>query len=400
MQDTPEVAIIGAGPIGSLIAEKLSKHGIYPIVFEEHKTIGQPDHCAGLVNKHNLEKLYTYPQKVVLNKIKGAIIRFGNNNFTLYRKKNEAVVINRSSFDYEIANNALKKGAVIKYNTRVRSYKYDGNQLKIFLNNTNTPITSSFLVNAAGVQGLLSKKLNKIKSYHGLKYAVQYEVENVKDIEKEFVELYFDNNLTPGFFSWIIPMNESEVRIGLASNDNLGRTRLNWFMGKKNFNKHRFKHAKILRIKAGIVLTGGPIKKTYARRVLFVGDAAGQVKPTTGGGIITGGICAKIAAQVIKQMLMNENSSTSESDYQKRWRSILGREFTYMKYARNVLDGITNADLIKLFTFIKEEWIAKGVSSIADMDFQAKSISTLLFNKKIIRLIPIILKGLINSFIN
>jgi digeranylgeranylglycerophospholipid reductase len=399
MPEEKKVLIIGAGPIGCLLGEKLSSQNIPVTIFEENKNIGKPDHCAGLVNIKNINKIYNFSNKVILNKINGAIIRFGNESVELYRNKEEAIVLDRINFDKNIAENARKKGVEIRLERKVVNFKRENSKFNIIFNNSNKDQKSDYIINAAGVKGLLSKNFGC--NYKGLKFALQYEMSNVRDISDNFVELYFNNDLTPGFFSWIIPINGDKVRVGLATTGSNIKSRLDFFINKISFNKDRFKKAQIIHLKPGVVITGGPIYRVYKDNQIAVGDAAGHVKPTTGGGLITGGLCAGVAANIINDMIVhNINSPNLSLRFNSEIKNILGKEFTYMSYVRRILDNINNKYLIKLFNFLKEKQIIKKIINFGDMDLQSKFIISLLKDKRIIKLLPVAMKGLIRSFID
>jgi digeranylgeranylglycerophospholipid reductase len=93
-----------------------------------------------------------------------------------------------------------------------------------------------------------------------------------------------------------------------------------------------------------------PLPKTYADRVLVVGEAAGQVKPTTGGGIYYGLLCADIAAEVLHQAFVaGDFSAAILSAYEKKWRARLNRELTIGYWARTLLSRLSNNHIDRLF---------------------------------------------------
>ncbi|MHA1835930.1 MAG: hypothetical protein ACTSYQ_03260, partial [Candidatus Odinarchaeia archaeon] len=210
MKTGKTITVIGAGPTGSLLSSKLAENNFNIITIEEHRRVGQPDHCAGLVSS-KIKKIYKIKQKMLLNKIKGAIVRFGEDSFRLYRKKDEAYVLNRMLFDEYQADYASKKGAEIILGAKITHIKKTNTGFKIYTRPTLKIEKSEIVVNAGGVKGLL--KFNNSEPYSGLRPALQYEKTKIQNIEKDFVELYFNSHLTPGFFSWIIPLDEETARV-------------------------------------------------------------------------------------------------------------------------------------------------------------------------------------------
>ncbi|MBN2599831.1 MAG: FAD-dependent oxidoreductase, partial [Candidatus Thermoplasmatota archaeon] len=114
-----EIAVVGGGPVGCFVAEQLARQGRQVVVFEEHPTIGEPVHCAGLISQRVLDIIRCPQDEVVQNRIYGAIIHSpagegGEGNLlTIGDDKVHAVVINRQKFDRYIAHNAQKAGTTL-----------------------------------------------------------------------------------------------------------------------------------------------------------------------------------------------------------------------------------------------------------------------------------------------
>ncbi len=393
---TASIYIIGGGPAGCLLASKLASNNVNVTVFEEHPEIGLPDHCAGLVNCKNLQKFFNPPKKIIKNIVKGAVIRYNHGVIYLSRNIDEAYVIDRPGLDQYLALKAQEKGAAIRVNQKIVGLKRVNGMFKLISATGEAFNEASVIVNAAGVKGLFSKTINPIASkYLNATPAIQYEMYNVKDISKDHVELYFNNDLTPGFFSWIIPLNEETVRVGVGARASSLQDRIQYFIRKIDFNAYRFRNSKLQAVKKGLILTGGPVNKTYWDGGILLGDAAAQVKPTTGGGLILAGLCANIAARILIKAAETRNFSSSFlSKYQASWRSILSAELTYMKYVRYLLDGLDNTHLTMFFEKIKDSNIVEAIISEGDMDFQAKTVKSVMKKPMFIRLIPLTLLGL------
>ncbi|MHA2059872.1 MAG: hypothetical protein ACW976_03750, partial [Candidatus Ranarchaeia archaeon] len=124
------------------------------------------------------------------------------------------------------------------------------------------------------------------------------------------------------------------------------------------------------------VLTCGPVSRTVVPYALSVGDSAGQVKQTTGGGVVMGGLCAQIAGETLAKNLKVETKALSDlSSYEKNWRALLKDEFKSMQFARWVSNSLSDKALANLFSALRryeEEITEKG-----DMDFQSGIIKAL-----------------------
>ena len=105
----------------------------------------------------------------------------------------------------------------------------------------------------------------------------------------------------------------------------------------------------------------GPIEKFIDGKTVIVGDAAGQAKPTTAGGIYTSGMGGVYAGQAISKFLKT-NEISDLQDYQKKWKERFGKEFEKQLFARKILERLNNQTINKLFESITPE-ITKSIRS-------------------------------------
>jgi len=125
----------------------------------------------------------------------------------------------------------------------------------------------------------------------------------------------------------------------------------------------------------GRIPIAGPIKKTYMDNFLVVGDAAGQIKPTTGGGVVVGGLCAQLAGRTAaKSIQVGQHGAKLLGEYQRRWKSLLGNEFLAMKWFRSFFNALEDQDIDKLVQKISARPIVSLIEEVADMDLQARAI--------------------------
>jgi flavin-dependent dehydrogenase len=108
---------------------------------------------------------------------------------------------------------------------------------------------------------------------------------------------------------------------------------------------------------------------------MVVGDAAGHVKPTTGGGVVMGGLCSRIAGEVAIKALEEEDCSKSVlRPYEAGWRGEYGSEFRSMLALRNLMNSISDARFNRLFEAFKESGLQNVVDDLVhegDIDMQA-----------------------------
>jgi digeranylgeranylglycerophospholipid reductase len=378
---TPEAVIIGGGPVGSYAALNLAKLGVKVTVFEEHSEIGLPSHCAGHLSIRSLRSmgLYPLPNGIVENTFDTAnFYSPTGTKFSLHLSQPVTTTLNRALFDQYLAKRGKAAGAQFILNARVQSLiKADGfvKGIKVQRNGQKEEeVHSKITLDAEGISSRLLRKadLNALKP-KGLIYAVEAEIENVKDTELNAVEVYFGKSYAPGFYGWLIPKLDGTAKVGLATNYGNPNEFLRRLMSKHPVASKQLGGAKITKISYHAITLSGPIEKTYANGFLAVGDCASQVKPTTGGGVIFGLTCAKIAAQSAQEALEKDDvSSDFLQIYQKRCANLLHFDFSVMLRLRRFLDSLSDQKVDEMLRFCGKLGVDKALSDVDEIDFQGK----------------------------
>jgi len=209
----------------------------------------------------------------------------------------------------------------------------------------------------------------------------QYEVA-LSDLDPELVDVYFGRVVAPGFFAWVVPLDGERARVGLACNVGSPRRLLDAFMAE-HLGKHR-----VLLWSSRPILLGGPIARTYAPRLVVVGDAAGQVKPTTGGGIVTGGSCGLIAGRTMAEAVVESDfSGKLLSRYERGWRRMWGRELRNQGLARYAANILSDETVDELFKVVVEVGLTEEIEASGDIDFQSHVIRMLLRKPSVYRVL-------------
>jgi geranylgeranyl reductase family protein len=368
-----DVVVAGGSIAGLLCAREIARNKNSVLVIEEDYEIGTPEHCGGLVSTKGLEKLGIIPfSKTFDHLIESATIYSPNGkSFSINSKQQKVAEISRRELDKQIAHQAQKNGAVIRVRTSFQEKTKDG------VRTNEEEIKCKIFVDARGVSSLIQK------DRAGMLSSAQYEI-YADWIKKGRVEVFFDQEKYPGFFAWIIPSGEGKGKVGVAGKGiNVSET-LEKFLEKQG------KYSSIRKIFAPIWIKG-PIKKFVDGNTIIVGDAAGQAKPTTSGGIYTSGMGGVLAGKAISQFLKSGNQLDLE-EYQKQWKSQFGEEFEKQLLARKILERIDNETINKLFDSITPE-ITKEISEKEDFDFHTGSIVKLLGLKGSVKTAQIIIGG-------
>ena len=368
-----DVAIAGGSVAGLLCAREISSSGFSVVVLEEDYEVGSPEHCGGLVSLSGLEELGIIPHgKIFDHFIESAkVISSDGSSFEINSKKQNIIEISRRELDKQIAFQAQKNGTTIRVKTSFQELTETG----IRTNEGN--IDCRIFVDARGVSSLVQRDRTGILS------SAQYEI-YADWIKKSKVEVIVDQEKYPGFFAWIIPSNEGKGKVGLAGKGiNVSNT-------LEKFLEKRGNYSIIRKIFAPIWIKG-PIENFVKERTVIVGDAAGQAKPTTAGGIFTSGMGGVYAGHSISKFLKSGDFKDLE-EYQKRWTERFGKEFEKQKLARTILERLDNNSINKLMHSIKPE-ILKEISEKDDFDFHAGSIVKLLGLKESLRTAQFLIQG-------
>ena len=355
-----DVAIIGGGPGGLSAARSLAANGRSVTVFEEHERIGTPVHCTGVLAEDVIASM-DLPARAVLNAL--STVRFvapAGHSFDYTTTTTEAVVIDREVFDSALAQRAIGAGATIVHGRRVIAIDVDAGGVIVTLADDEV-VRARAVVLACGANYAFQKRLGLGIPGTFLQSA-QLELPAARLGD---VEIHFGSETAPKGFAWAVPVRRASgtfARIGVMSEADAGvyfsrmldRVRERWGIAATGAAPRRR------------MLPLGSVKRTYAERVLAVGDAAGLVKPTTGGGIYYSVVSGEIAGEVLSSRLAaNDLSAAALRQYEERWRSRFQSEFTAQHALRFVAQRMRDADIDALFTLAATDGILPLVRETA-----------------------------------
>ena len=351
-----DIIIIGAGPIGCRVGELTAKKGFKVLILEEHPEIGKPIQCAGLVS-HRIFELSGASDNIIINITKKARFYSSNGKFIELKSKKPVYAIDREKFDKELSVNATNAGAEIRRFTKFEDYKKNKNSIKI--KTSEGTFESKILIGADGPNSTVART-SKLKLPKNILAAVQSTIKS--EFEVDTVELWFDSKISPDFFGWVIPENEKWARVGLASNKNA----LDYF---KNFLRIRFNQDVKYKDSLAGLIRYGLIESSVSDRVVLVGDAASQVKPFSGGGIIYGLICADFAANACIKSLKEDNYSKKflKVNYDDVWKKKLFLPIKKGLMISKVIHSFSDNQLNFLFSTIRKSKFTK-LMEFTDMD--------------------------------
>lgn len=381
MENFSDVVVVGGGPSGSFCALNLAKKKINVTVFEEHGEIGFPCHCAGHLSINGLKTLGLYPlPRGIVENIFSSVKIYSpkGREFSIRFNSPITCVVNRALFDKHIAHLAEKAGAHFSLKSKVERLieekgvakgvgaKKDGKIIKIF---------GKIIVDAEGTSYKILRQAGLSPPVRdSFVNCVNAEVKNVEDLELDTVEVFLGNAYAPGFYAWLIPLKEDEAKVGLGAKIGNPQSLLQKLMHKHPAASKKLRKAKILREIFHSIPLSGPVE-AYSNHFLAVGDAAAQVKPTTGGGVILGLNCARIAADIAAEAIeQGDYSSKFLSAYQQHFMKLLGFDLKIMKRARRILNNVSDEKLDKIIDFCNKIRVDLDFLDLEEVDFQGRGL--------------------------
>ena len=370
-----DVVVIGAGPAGSFAATRLAAAGHDVLVLEEHEVVGQPVHCTGLVGAEAFAE-FDLPRSLILGEAGG--VRFWGargESVPVQPGRVSAVVIDRGALDLHLANRAVTAGAELRRGCRAERVSVDDEGVSVTTNAGGPAITARAVVLACGASYRFHRPLG-LGLPNAFLQSAQVETAFAQLPE---IEVRFGRMIAPGGFAWAVPLERQGaafVRLGLMSQDR-SRERFEAFAALVSDRAGRDVHAiPSPRLK---MLPLAPVPKTYGTRVLAVGDAAGLVKPTTGGGIYYGLISGALAADVLAHGLSRDRlDARSLARYEARWKQRLGQEIRVGMAFRRIAAGLDDQAIDALVDLARVNGIVPLLQRTASFNWHRKAAVALL----------------------
>jgi len=353
-----DVIVVGAGPAGAMAAKYAAQNGVKTLLIEEHASIGSPVQCTGLISTKALHECEVGEEIFVLSKIRGAFVYSPCGEEVCVRGKEiKAFVIDRKIFDRALVENAVDKGADVLIRTRFTGL--GAGKISVISSGEKKEIEGDIIIGADGIQSSVGRAA-ALPGCQKFLSGIQFEAPYIPK-DPEYVEIFTGNEIAPGFFGWAVPFG-GLARIGLAKNPgSFARYYLEKLL-KHPIVSSRYRGGRTEHVVGGIPL--GPPRKTATDRVLIVGDAAGQVKPTSGGGVYMGAVCAKIAGEVAARASRRE---CGLSEYEKRWRNTVGRELEIGMRIHKSVGKLNDENLNEFVAFLNKPEFRDLMTEYGDM---------------------------------
>lgn len=347
-----DVLVIGAGPAGSIAAKHAALGGADVLLIEKKSEIGAPKRCAEGVSKEGLSDLGIEPNpRWVTKELDGVrLISPNGTNVWLTSKEIElpeaGYILERKVFDKHMAMDSARAGAKIKVKTLAHGMRKEGDSYVVTCEHMGElfEVKANIIIAADGPESRVARwaGLNTSVKPKNMESGIQFEMVGVDMENNDVIEFYF-GSVAPGGYAWIFPKGEDIANVGLGivatATDKSAYEHLLEFVA----NCPATQNAQAVELNVGGDPVGGMPKKIHDDNLLVVGDAAGQVNPLTGGGIISGMKGGMHAGNVAAEAVNEKDFSANRlSQYDKDCRDDIGGEIDkYLKvkdYALSLSD--------------------------------------------------------------
>lgn len=372
MQD---IIIVGGGHVGLYLASELARSGYRVVVLDQKKTIGERIVCTGIVGAEAFREL-DLPKETVLGAIQR--IRFFSPRGTFFDftpPQTLAYVVDRGGFNRFFASQALRSGAEIQTGSRVEGISVCGEKVEVKVAETDgreRSYEARALVLATGTQ----TRLFELAGLRGPERFLGGAQIHLPFPGEDRTSVYVGREVAPGAFAWVVPLQNGQARIGLLSEANPGgylkkfldRIRPGW---REEAEEGRMDLRPVV---------ARPVPRSYGNRVLVVGEAAGQIKTTTAGGIYYGFLGAQAAAETLRDAFeRNCFDHRILSGYERAWKKRMGEELRFGYHCRALFRKFSDRHMEELFSDenVREE-ILNLVYRKADFDWHRNLVFSML----------------------
>jgi digeranylgeranylglycerophospholipid reductase len=369
-----DVAIIGGGPSGLIAARDLAGKGCQAIVLEEHQHIGAPVHCTGVLGLDAFDEL-ELSRVSILNVLHAArFVGADGSGVEVEAERVRAAIVDRAGFDASLAREASAAGAEIVAGCRV--VRIDPRRETVIVHADAGELRARSVIIACGA----SYRFNRALGF-GIPAVLAHSAQlEVPFPSMQHVEVHFGRQFAPGGFAWIVPFNRGSdtfARVGVLCDRNAEANFEAFFARiRQTVDSTMTSPWPAPRLR---VLPLAPVARTVADRILVVGDAAGLVKPTTGGGIYYGLLTGRLAAEVLTECLESDSLGARHlGAYERRWRQRLGSEIRAGLAFRSVAARLSDRAIDALIDIARADGIVPLLKQTADFNWHGTAARSVL----------------------
>ncbi len=347
-----DIIVVGAGPAGTTTARKASEEGASVLILEKKRDIGIPVRCAEGVSEQSLRDLIDVEDSWIAQIITKSKFVSPDGTEIESLPGERGLILHRKIFDIALAEKAVRAGSHIITRAYVSGIVKDNDQVtgvRVENMGKEEGIQASVVIGADGIESQIGRwaGLNVINKKSYILPCFQMLLSNI-DIDPECVEFYLGEQVAPGGYLWIFPKGNSIANVGLGIDSQRAKEQnpLNYL---NTFIKRKFPHSACLSMTAGGVTSGPSPSVIVGNGLMLVGDAAFQINPLTGGGIINSMIAGEIAGRVAAKAVKEGNVSAKRlTEYQKIWYKKEGKNNDRSYKIKKIVSQFSDTDFNKI----------------------------------------------------
>jgi len=341
-----QVLVVGAGPGGSAAAMRLAEEGLDVLVIEKRQVVGNPAQCGECIPAWGemsdafpvikgdpwLEDYWDFPPHVMGQYLEW--MRLFSPSMREYGFELDCYGAHRLQFDGHLGDRAQRAGAEIRTGTELRKVQKQPKLNREVYRTNNGSYTADYVIDASGALAHVSRLRGK-----GERPGVQLPTIycQVSGHQTDSFDIFM-GSVAPGGYAWIIPKGEiANVGIGIRHKyiDRPLKQWLDQFCDDLGVTIHSYG--------GGWIPLGGKVKSAVNDNVLGVGDAAGLVMPSNGGGIGQAIISGKLAGDAI---LSNLNSGASLAGYDRALNVTMAKPLRISTRSKNLFWAFCRNDFM------------------------------------------------------
>ncbi|HEY6952546.1 MAG TPA: NAD(P)/FAD-dependent oxidoreductase [Bacteroidota bacterium] len=348
MKNEYDVIVIGAGPAGSTAARYAAEGGASVLMLEKDRDVGYPVRCGEAVSHEGLVQFIEPNPKFIASTVTKFRLVAPNGKEVVPRLDGVGYVLERRVFDYELAKIAADLGAEVV--TKAYAYDLEKNAkgetcgVRVLIKDVESVIRGKVIIGADGVESRVGKWAGIDTTCHirDMESCAQMTISGIH-VEEDVLDFYFGDEVSPGGYLWVFPKGKNTANVGIGISVECAKKK-SAIRYLREFVDRKFPNAAVLTHIAGGVPCAKTCDTIVKNNVMLVGDAAHQVNPTSGGGIVSGMIGGMLAGQVAAEAI-GKNDLSRLPEYEKRWHKRLGWRHEVFYHIKEGISGFSDDTL-------------------------------------------------------
>ena len=366
-----DALVIGAGPCGNMAALELAKRGISVAVLDWRTDIGDKL-CTGIIGRECAELWPPAAEHIHGQARSATVVSPSGSRYGIERNTTQAYIVNRAAYVSSVAESAQNAGAEYILESRVTNIRTASDHVEVTARREDAleKYACRILIIASGFGSPLLRMVG-IGGGGRDEYLVGCQLEaSAPDLTE--IEVHLGSGTAHESFAWLVPLSDSRALVGMAPRRNVS--------GQMDDFVARLQSEGRIGETAGRAQTWGipirPLSPSYGDRTLVAGDAAGLVKPTTGGGIYYAFLSGRIAAEAAQAAIESGGYTAHDlRGYERQWRSVFGRELRIGYYARALYETLSDNQIERLMAeFLSDGEFADYIGEDIAFDWHSKVI--------------------------